>query len=162
MKTPNDNEPKTDPENTESVAGAGCPASPCSQFLPCPFCGSTNIEVMYDDGYNVGCKDCSTYVAPFLGGEADDKQKHIDFWNTRAKTKITHKADHLARMVCKLLREDMKGDAGPLSSSERRRLMKWATEWLEEYHSANAAGEVRRNDVTSTGLLAGDSAERKP
>jgi len=26
----------------------------------------------------------------------------------------------------------------------------------------NAAGEVRRNDVTSTGLLAGDSAERKP
>jgi len=30
MTTPNDNEPKTDTENTESVAGAGCPASPCS------------------------------------------------------------------------------------------------------------------------------------
>lgn len=70
--------------NTESTAGSDCPAATCSQFLPCPFCGSSNIEVIYDDGYNVGCKDCSTYVAPFLGGEADDKQKHIDFWNTRA------------------------------------------------------------------------------
>jgi hypothetical protein len=30
MKTPNDIEPKTDIENTESEAGAGCPASPCS------------------------------------------------------------------------------------------------------------------------------------
>ena len=30
MKTPNDIELKTNPENTESVAGAGCPASPCS------------------------------------------------------------------------------------------------------------------------------------
>lgn len=29
MKTPNDIELKTNPENTESVAGAGCPASPC-------------------------------------------------------------------------------------------------------------------------------------
>ena len=51
---------------------------------PCPFCGSGKIEVIYDDGYSVGCKDCSTYVAPFLGNEADNKQKHIDFWNTRA------------------------------------------------------------------------------
>jgi uncharacterized Zn finger protein len=56
-----------------------------SIFLPCPFCGSKRIEVIYDDGYNVGCKDCSTYVAPFLGTDADNKQKHIDFWNTRAK-----------------------------------------------------------------------------
>ena len=53
--------------------------------LPCPFCGSTNIEVIYDDGYNVGCCECSTYVAPFLGEDADNKQKHIDFWNTRYK-----------------------------------------------------------------------------
>ena len=30
MKTPNDNKPKTDAENSESAAGAGCPASPCS------------------------------------------------------------------------------------------------------------------------------------
>jgi hypothetical protein len=54
------------------------------RFLPCPFCGSDQIEVIYDDGFEVGCKDCSTYVAPFLGEEADNKQKHIDFWNTRA------------------------------------------------------------------------------
>lgn len=54
-----------------------------SEFLPCPFCGSNDIEVMYDDGYNVGCKSCGTYVAPFLGKDASDKQKHIDFWNTR-------------------------------------------------------------------------------
>lgn len=52
-------------------------------FLPCPFCGSNDISVYHDDGYNVGCMDCGTYVAPFLGDEADDKQKHIDFWNTR-------------------------------------------------------------------------------
>ena len=64
--------------------GGCCPPPPCSRFLPCPFCGSDKIEVIYDDGYSVGCKDCSTYVAPFLGAEADDKQKHIDFWNTRA------------------------------------------------------------------------------
>jgi hypothetical protein len=56
-----------------------------SIFLPCPFCGSKRIEVIYDDGYSVGCRDCSTYVAPFLGPCADNKQKHIDFWNTRAE-----------------------------------------------------------------------------
>lgn len=54
-----------------------------SPFLPCPFCGSNNIECIWDDGYEVGCKNCSTYVAPFLGYEADDKQKVINFWNTR-------------------------------------------------------------------------------
>ena len=32
MTTPSDIEPETNPENTESVAGAGCPASPCSAF----------------------------------------------------------------------------------------------------------------------------------
>jgi len=51
---------------------------------------------------------------------------------------LLNKADHLARMVCKMLREDLKGDAIPLSSGERRRLLKWATEWLETFHSANA------------------------
>lgn len=50
----------------------------------CPFCGSDKIEVIYDDGYSVGCKECSTYIAPFLGADADNKQKHIEFWNTRA------------------------------------------------------------------------------
>lgn len=84
--------------NTENTAGCDCPSTPCSQFLPCPFCGSTNIEVMYDDGYNVGCRDCSTYVAPFLGGEADDKQKHIDFWNTRAPISSPNDKD-LARLA---------------------------------------------------------------
>jgi transcription elongation factor Elf1 len=60
------------------------------QYLNCPFCGSDDIEIMYDDGYNVGCLNCSTYVAPFLGADADSKQKHIDFWNTRSiiKTEI--------------------------------------------------------------------------
>jgi hypothetical protein len=71
-------------EKLNSTTGEHSGASPCSQFLPCPFCGSEKIEVIYDDGYSVGCKDCSTYVAPFLGDEADSKQKHIDFWNTRA------------------------------------------------------------------------------
>jgi hypothetical protein len=57
-------------------------------LLPCPFCGSSEIEVMYDDGYMVGCTKCATYVAPFLGAEADDKQKHIDFWNARANINL--------------------------------------------------------------------------
>ena len=42
--------------------------------------------LMYDDGYNVGCKDCGTYVSPFLGDDADNKMKHIIFWNTRHKS----------------------------------------------------------------------------
>jgi hypothetical protein len=34
MKTPNNNELETNPETTESEAGAGCPASPCSGDAP--------------------------------------------------------------------------------------------------------------------------------
>jgi len=34
MTTPNEIETETDPENIEGVAGAGCPASPCSADAP--------------------------------------------------------------------------------------------------------------------------------
>ena len=54
-------------------------------MLPCPFCGGVDIETIYDDGWETGCTNCSTYVAPFLGGAADDKKKSIEFWNTRAE-----------------------------------------------------------------------------
>ena len=50
--------------------------------------------------------------------------------------KVLDDADHLARMVCKLLREDMKGDAGTLMSGERRRLVNLASDWLEQYSDA--------------------------
>ena len=47
---------------------------------------------------------------------------------------LLEKADHLARMVCKLLREDIKGDRQQLSHGEQNRLVQWAEEWLEAYH----------------------------
>jgi hypothetical protein len=62
-------------------------------FLPCPFCGSNDISVYHDDGYEVGCMDCGTYVAPFFGEEADDKQKNIDFWNKRYSEPCTTTAE---------------------------------------------------------------------
>lgn len=31
-------------------------------------------------------QDCSTHVAPFLVADADDRQKHMGFWDTRAST----------------------------------------------------------------------------
>lgn len=54
-----------------------------AELKPCPFCGGQDIECIWDDGYEVGCKQCSTYVAPFLGAEADNKSLVIEFWNTR-------------------------------------------------------------------------------
>lgn len=53
------------------------------------------------------------------------------------KKELMDKADHLARMVCKLLRDDIKGDRAIITHGEQRRLVNLAIEWLEAYHKSH-------------------------
>lgn len=62
------------------------------KLKPCPFCGG-EAEVHLNDGWEVMCKQCGTFIAPYLGKAADDKQKHIDFWNDRCEPAIPKKVE---------------------------------------------------------------------
>lgn len=57
------------------------------------------------------------------------------------------KADHLARMVCKFLRDDVKGDAIPIGHLERRRLNGLASDWLNAYHANKSIHESLKDDL---------------
>ena len=50
------------------------------KLKPCPFCGSSNLEVVdTPQGYFIGCScDCFT-------GDFETKEAAIDTWNTRAE-----------------------------------------------------------------------------
>jgi Lar family restriction alleviation protein len=55
---------------------------------PCPFCGSTKVEVKRyrKDGLKIGCKSCGWYVKQRVIKYSLDwlERKMIEHWNERA------------------------------------------------------------------------------
>ena len=52
----------------------------------CPICNGIP-DVIYDDGYEVVCRDCGVSGPITLGEESDDRDEAILLWNTRADDK---------------------------------------------------------------------------
>ncbi len=58
-------------------------SKPKVEFLPCPFCGHTDITVfdVYETGWRLRCEYCEAQVVNFC-----QEDEAIKAWNTRVET----------------------------------------------------------------------------
>lgn len=62
------------------------------RYLPCPFCGSDNIELIYQSAYFVSCEDCRARgekVWPDVKGmDREAQQWAVRAWNRRDNKRL--------------------------------------------------------------------------